>query len=251
LNADEEVGSDSSRPLTEEIAKKSRFVMVLEPGLDLLPSDTLYTNCKTTMPGAPDHHLLFPTIWNTSNDATRVLLASSHDGKLWHFLLGSPVISPGPFGTFDGGCMFAHPNLTELADGRFVLPYTGYNVPHKYPRRLWKYAPGYAVWPKGRLIALEAMNRGEFASVGITPPGRKLRINALTARGGSILVEVAGMNGQPLAGRSFAEAGRIFGDQHWSPVTWKGEEDIGHKDGAGVILRFRMDQAQLFGVEFA
>ncbi len=35
LNADEEVGSDSSRPLTEEIAKKSRFVMVLEPGLGL------------------------------------------------------------------------------------------------------------------------------------------------------------------------------------------------------------------------
>ncbi len=35
LNADEEVGSDSSRPLTEEAAKKSRFVLVLEPGTGL------------------------------------------------------------------------------------------------------------------------------------------------------------------------------------------------------------------------
>jgi glutamate carboxypeptidase len=35
VNADEEVGSDTSRPLTEEIAKQSRFVLVLEPGTGL------------------------------------------------------------------------------------------------------------------------------------------------------------------------------------------------------------------------
>lgn len=35
VNADEEVGSDSSRPLTEEIARQSRFVLVLEPAADL------------------------------------------------------------------------------------------------------------------------------------------------------------------------------------------------------------------------
>jgi hypothetical protein len=223
---------------------------ILEPGLELLPSDTLYTNGKTTMPGAPDHHLLFPTIWNISNDSTRVYLASSHDGKIWHFVPGSPVFSPGPFGAFDGGCVFAHPNLVELSDGRFALPYTGYNVTHKYPRRLGKYAPGYAVWPKGRLIGLEAPERGEFATVGIVPPGRKIRINALTAAGGGIVVEVAGMNGAPLARRTFAEAKRVIGDQHWTPLTWNGDEDIGQADGAGIILRFRMDQAQLFGLEF-
>jgi hypothetical protein len=35
---------------------------ILEPGLDLLPTDVLYTNAKTTFPGAPDQHILFPTI---------------------------------------------------------------------------------------------------------------------------------------------------------------------------------------------
>jgi len=224
---------------------------ILTPGPDLLPSDTLYTNGKTTMPGAPDHHLLFPTIWHTANDSTSVALATSHDGKLWHFVPGSPVFATAPFGAFDGGCIFAHPNLLELPDGRFVLPYTGYNVPHKYPRKLWKYAPGYAVWPKGRLVALEAPERGEFATVGILPPGRTLRINAVTMRGGSILVEVAALNGKPLPGRSFSEARRITGDHHWTAVTWNGQTDLGYVDGAGVILRFRMDQAQLFGLEFA
>ncbi len=225
--------------------------IILEPGPDLLPTDTLYTNGKTTMPGAPDHHLLFPTIWRTFGDTTNIGLASSRNGKNWHFLPGSPVFQPGPFGAFDGGCIFAHPNLLELSDGRFVLPYTGYNVPHKYPRRLWKYAPGYMVWPKGRLIALEAPALGEFTTAAFMPPGRRLRINALIRRGGRLEVEVAGMNGDPLPGRAFADAKPLFGDLFWTPVAWKGQEDLGFAEGSSIRLRFKLDQAQIYGLEFA
>jgi hypothetical protein len=223
---------------------------ILEPGPNLLPSDALYTNCKTTVPGAPDHHLLFPTVWHTASDSTSITVASSHDGRLWHWVPGAPVFTTGPFGAFDGGCVFAHPNLLELPDGRFVLPYTGYNVPHKYPRGQYKYSPGYALWPKGRVIALEARAKGEFATMGLAPPGRKLRINALVLRGGSIQVEVADLRGKPLPGRSFAEAAPIIGDHHWTTLSWNGQDDLGHKDGMGIMLRFRMDQAQLFGLEF-
>ncbi len=224
---------------------------ILEPGPDLLPSDTLYTNGKTTMPGAPDHHVLFPTIWSMADDSTRVALATSHNGKLWHFLAGSPVLSTGVFGTFDGGCVFAHPNLLELADGRFVLPYSGYNVPHKYPRRRWRYRPAYAVWPKGRLVALEAADTGEFATVGLMAPGRKLKLNAVVKRGGSLRVEVAGLTGKTLAGRSFADSMRVVGDWHYRTMAWRGEEDLGNPEGTAVMLRFRMDRAALYGLEFA
>jgi hypothetical protein len=223
---------------------------MLEPGPEFLPSDTFYTNGKTTIPGAPDHHLLFPSIWDMAVDNTRIYLATSHDGKLWHFLPGSPVFETGPFGAFDGGVIFAHPNLVELSDGRFVLPYTGYDVPHKYPRKLWKYAPGYAVWPKGRLVALEAES-GEFATVTLMPPGRRLLINALTKRAGSILVEVAGFDGKPLLQRSFEDAKPVFGDLHWAPLVWNGQEDLGYSEGSPIMLRFRLDHAQIFGVEFA
>ncbi len=224
---------------------------ILEPGPDLLPTDLLYTNSKTTIPFAPDHHLLFPAIWHTSNDSTSIMLATSHDGKLWHFLNGSPVLSTGTFGSFDGGCMFAHPNLIELANGDWVLPYTGYNVPHKYPRHLWHYSLGYATWPKGRMVALEAPDRGEFATVGIMPPGRKLKMNALTLRGGSIVVEVADLDGKPLENRSFAEATPQTGDLHWAVLDWKGSDDLGNAEKAPIMLRFRMDQAELYGLEFA
>jgi hypothetical protein len=223
---------------------------ILEPGPDLLPTDTLYTNGRTVYPGAPEQHLMFPTIWHTASDSTSITMASSHDGRVWHFLPGGPVFATGPFGSFDGGCVFAHPNLIELAGGSLAMPYSGYNVPHKYPRRQWKFAPGYMVWPKGRLVALEAAGEGAFATAGIMPPGRKLRINAVTKRGGGILVEVAGIDGSPLPGRSFDEARRISGDHHWTLLSWNGQEDLGFAADSAVILRFRMDQAQLYGLEF-
>jgi hypothetical protein len=184
-----------------------------------------------------------------ATDNSSVHLATSHDGKVWHFLGESPVLDTGSFGAFDGGVIFAHPNLVELSDGRFVLPYTGYNVPHKYPRGLWKFAPGYAVWPHGRIVALEA-ECGSFATVAIMPQGRRLRINAVTKRGGSIRVEVAGVDGKPLPQRSFEEASPLFGDLRWTPLAWKGQDDLGHNEGAPIILRFQLDHAQIFGLEF-
>ncbi|HZS53962.1 MAG TPA: hypothetical protein VFA65_06135, partial [Bryobacteraceae bacterium] len=223
---------------------------ILEPGPDLLPTDLLYTNAKTTFPGAPDHHLLFPAIWHIAKDNTSIAIASSHDGRLWHFLPGSPILETGTFGDFDGGVIFAHPNLVELGNGDFVLPYTGYDVPHKYPRGLWKYAPGYAVWPQGRIVALEAAGDGEFSTVGIVPPKRKLRINANTERAGGIRVEVAGMDGKPLKGRSFEEATAIVGDHTSTLLSWKEGEDLGHPENSGIILRFRMDHARIFYLEF-
>ncbi len=225
--------------------------VVFEPGPDMLPSDTLYANSKTTVPGAPDHHLMFPTIWHQADDTTSVGLASSHDGRLWHFVPGSPIFDTAPFGEWDGGCLFAHPNLVELADGRWVLPYTASNFPHKYARGQWKLAAGYAVWPKGRLVALETVERGEFATLGLIPPGRKLYLNTLTARAGKVLVEVTDLDRKPLPGRTFDDAIPVVGDHVRAAVHWKGQEDLGHREGTGVILRFRLERAKIFSLEFA
>ena len=224
---------------------------IWEPGPPLGPSDVLYSNARTTVPGAPDHHLLFPTVYHISDDTTSIVMASSHDGKLWHHVPGPPLLTTGPFGAWDGGCIFSHPNLLELPDGTFALPYTGYSVPHKYPRGKFKFAPGYATWPKGRLVAVEAAARGEFATVGVMPPSRKLRLNVLTKRGGSVLVEVAHLDGKPVPGRSFSAATPIVGDHHWTTIHWKGKEDLGYTEGRPIFFRFRMHKAQLFGLEFA
>lgn len=225
--------------------------LILAPNASMPPSDVLYTNCKTTIPGAPGLHVMFPTVWHQSDDTTSVVMAASHDGKLWDFVPGGPVFTTGAFGQWDGGCVFASPNLVELPDGSFALPYTGYNFPHKYPRGQLKFLPGYMVWPQGRIVGLEAADRGEFATVAFMPHRPQILVNAVTKRAGSILVEVAGLDGVPLPGRSFADAAPVVGDQYRTPLTWKGQTDLGVGPGTAVFLRFRMDKATLFGLDFA
>lgn len=224
--------------------------IILAPRSDMKPSELLYTNCYTTIPGAPDHHLLFPTVWGTDSDSTHLEMAASHDGRLWNWVPGGRLMETAEFGRFDGGSIFWHPNLIELAGGDFALPYTGYEFPHKYPRGAWSYRPGYAVWPKGRIVAVEAAERGEFSTVSFLAPGRKLRINAVTLRAGSIQVAVTRRDGVCLPGHSLEDAKPIVGDQHWTPVEWTGGDHLGFEEGQPISLRFRLRQAKIYGLQF-
>ncbi len=219
--------------------------MILEPTPDMLPSEQLYTNCHTVIPGAPDHHLMFPAIWNASvDDTTRIALASSHDGKTWHWVPGGDLLRTGPFGRWDGGCVWATPDLVELPNGDWALPYLAHTFPHKYPRGRNVGTTSYAVWPKGRLIAVEAQDHGEFTMIPIIAPGKTLKVNALTARTGWVKVEVMGVTG-----RSLAECVPIIGDQPWTQVIWKGGGDLGVAQGKPVTLRIEMKHAKVFGLE--
>jgi hypothetical protein len=224
--------------------------LVIETANDMGPTETFYTAIHTTVPGAPTDHLMFPAVYMQERDTTRIDLYTSTDGKMWHRAPGPPVLETAPFGQWDGGCIFAYPNLVERADGSWALPYVGYNVPHKYPRGKFMWDTGLAVWPKGRLMALEASEKGAFTTPAFLPPGTKMRINALTERAGSILVEVADFHGTPLPGRTFDDAIPIVGDHFRTPVTWKGGDDLGAPAGEPVLLRLRMDRAKLYWLEF-
>lgn len=219
---------------------------VLEPSLDMLPSETLYTNGHTVFPGAPDQHLMFPVVWNASvTDTTRVVLASSHDGKLWQWVPGGNLLETQAFGQWDGGCIWVNPNLIEFPNGDWGIPYTGHNLPHKYPRGKRVGGIGYAVWPKGRLVGVEAVGEGEFTLMPVIPPGLHLKINALTKRTGWIRIEVAGVDAQ-----TFDACAPVVGDQLWTEVTWNGQGGIQVPAGTAITLRFKLHQAQLFGLQF-
>lgn len=225
--------------------------LVLQADLAMRPSEVLYTNCYTSIPGAPDHHLMFPAVWDLCHhDETHLSVASSFDGLLWQFIPGEPVLFTGAFGRWDGGCIFAHPNLFELPNGDWALPYTGYDVPHKYPRVQAKRNTGYAVWPKGRMVSVKAAYEGQFETVRLLPPGKQLFINALTRRAGHIRVEVVTSNNQVIPGREMENCVPLFGDLQWQRVTWKEHDDLGIEPGEALALRFHLNQAEIFGLEF-
>lgn len=236
------IGRTASRDFRQFVPSE----MILEPTPDMLPSEQLYTNCYTTVPGAPDQHLMFPTIWNGSvDDTTRVAVASSHDGRNWHWVPGGDILRTQEFGKWNGGCVWATPNLIEFPNGDWALPYLAHNLPHKYPRGQLVGSTGYAVWPKGRLVGVEAADRGEFTMIPVMPRGRSLKINAVTQRSGWVKVEIVGVKG-----RSLADCVPIIGDQPWTRVKWQGGDDLGITDGQDATLRIELQQAKLYGVEF-
>ncbi|MHB9081317.1 MAG: glycoside hydrolase family protein [Pirellulaceae bacterium] len=221
--------------------------MMLDPPPTMLPSESLYTNCYTTIPQAPDQHLMFPSVWNASiDDTTRIVLASSSDGQNWYWVPGGDLLETGEYGQWNGGCIWAHPNLIELANGDWALPYLAHNVPHKYPRGQRQGGLGYAIWPKGRMVALEAETRGQFTLMPLMLPDRVLRINAVTKRTGGVTIEVAG---DPE--RTFEKCNALFGDLPWATVKWGEKADLGSDVGKPLTLRFRLDKAALYGIEFA
>lgn len=218
---------------------------ILEPTPDMLPSEQLYTNCYTTIPSAPDHHLMFPTIWNGSiDDTTRVAMAASDDGKVWHWSPGADLIRTGAFGQWNGGCVWALPDLIELPNGDWALPYMAHNVPHKYPRGKRIGGEGYAMWEKGRLSAVEATDRGEFTMIPFIPKGTKIKINALTERTGWVKVGLMGREG-----RSLADCKPVVGDSLWKTVEWKRGDQTGLGANEPVTLQIELKQAKLFGIQ--
>jgi len=224
--------------------------VIVECENDWAPADTIYTNAKTTIPGAPDNHVMFPAIYHQADDTMSVMFYSSYDRKVWHKASDKPVLDTANFGQFDGGCILAYPNLTELPNGDWVLPYTGFKYPHKYPRGAWAYDAGLAMWPKGRLAAIEAPEQGEFWTIGLMPPGRTIRINAVTKRAGAIRVEVCDFDAKPIPGHTLADAKPIIGDQFRTPLQWGDSNDIGVPDGKPIILHFVMDHAKIYGMDF-
>jgi hypothetical protein len=101
------------------------------------------------------------------------------------------------------------------------------------------------MWPKGRMVCVEADEQGEFTMMPVIPPGTTLRINALTKRTGWVKVEVVGGDS-----RTLDTCNPIIGDQAWAQVTWKDATDLGVEPGGAVTLRIQMYQAKLYGLQF-
>lgn len=233
--------------------------IVVSTGADMAPSHLYYTNGKTTLPGMPDNHVMFPWLWELESDGGSTWLLSSADGVAWSRVPGGPVAAVEEPGSPNGGYVVCSGNLLEYPGDRWCISYGGNPIPHKYPGRdfnqrkgLFPGVPGeggLATWPKGRLVALQCDEEGEFATVAVVPRGDRIRLNASVKPSGYVKVAVSLFEKGPVEGRGLDDADRLVGDGLAMPVTWHGEDNLNH-GATPVILRFQLRQAKLFGVEF-
>jgi len=225
---------------------------VLWPGADVTATATWYGNGKTLYPGTVDYHLLLPWRWQVSDDRFQTHLLTSPDAILWTAPPGNLVLAPGERGQWDTGGVISGCGMVELPGGEIGVPFVGYRVPHKYPRKppLGQFA--WALWRRDRLVALEADETGEFSTWLVQPRGRQLRMNVQTKFSGHVRVEVLGLDRRPLPGRSLEDCDVIDGDFDEKVVTWRGDSDMrGRPDDGPVAFRIAMQHARLFSLRFA
>lgn len=220
------------------------------PDASCAPYELWYANAKTIMPGTTDYHLMFPMLWSLIDDHFDFHLATSPDGVVWGFVPGGPVCKPGEPGSWDGGVVAPGTGLVPLPGNRMGILVCGSSVPHKHPRRPPLGALGWAWWPQGRLVALEAATEGSFSLFPLIFRGRTVHLNLRTAPAGYVQMEAVGPEGKVLPGRSFYDCDRIGGDHLDQVVTWGGKADLGHPEGSPVTIRFRMRTAELYSIKF-
>jgi hypothetical protein len=248
------------RSVSHDFRHFSKPEIIVGTGADMPPSHVWYTNGKTTLPDATDNHVMLPWLWELERDAGSVWLWSSSDSWNWSRVPGGPVVAPGAPGERDGSFVMVTGDLLEYPGDKWGMAYGGVPIPHKYPGRDLSQrkglfpgiegVSGLATWPKGRLVALQCDEEGEFATVAIVPPGNQIRLNASVLPTGYIKVAVREFGkGEDIPGRTHADTDRFVGDGLAMPVTWKGEASLKH-EGKPVILRFQLRHAKLFAVEF-
>lgn len=216
---------------------------VLSPGPEEDANVDLYTNSASLYPGTRSEHLMFPTVYQRQYDSTAMRMASSLDGRNWNWVSRQNLVEPGPWGSWNGGCLFVGHGLTELPNGRVALPCLASKYPHKFPRLENLGQIGLFLWKTRRLSAIVADEDAEFYLQPMALPGQTLHLNFQTHRAGYVKVEVVKADGYALD-----NCQALNGDSIDTVVNWRGKTTI-PTDPKGISLRIRMRAAKLFSFE--
>ncbi len=242
--------------------------VIINTGADTSPSVLYYGAGHSWLPGCDNQQVMFVNRWLQEDDTMDLSLFSTPDGWAWSRVPGGdPVVGPGQIGTWEGGYIYGGAQLVELPGARWALPYSGYPIGHKYPRldpakrKLHSGVAtdrGYALWPKGRLVALECPDEGAFATVAVKPAGARLFLNATVEPAGYIKVGLRKLSGgtdriaasADIPHRTAQDCDVIWGkDDLEIPVAWKGEDNL-RADGQPIVVTFQLRRAKLFGLHF-
>lgn len=80
--------------------------------------------------------------------------------------------------------------------------------------------------------------------------GKQLSINMATSAAGSIRVEIQQPDGTPIPGFTIAECDEIVGDQIEHTVRWAGRSDLSQLANQAIRLRFVLQDADLYSIQF-
>ena len=193
-------------------------------------------------------------------------LAYSRDGVKWSRSFDrAPLISRGADGRWDMGMIYgvAQP---QVKGDEILFFYNGFRDFHGGPLdwRQERVPPfEWDVWPEGRaagiglarlrldgFVSLDApSNGGVLTTKPLVFSGQELELN-VSAKRGSIAVEIQDAEGRPVPGYALADCDRLRGDAVHHRITWQGRPDVSRLAGRAVRLLFVMRRASLYAFQF-
>ncbi len=211
----------------------------------------LYTNAVLPYERAPHILIGFPTeivaLFSAESAETNPLFMASRDGgrsfRLWPEALIPREASEGRDGNRSN--FMAHGLVRGNDREFFVYATEGYKEGEKRLRRFTYRVDGFVSVRAG-------LEGGSVVTPPLTFNGNQLVINyiAWPFRHGRVRVELQGSDGRPLDGLALADCVALRGDAIEQPVTWKSGVTPGPHAGRPVRLRFALQHADLFSLQF-
>jgi hypothetical protein len=185
-----------------------------------------------------------------------VRLLTSRDGKKFERAGARlPFLRLGPAGRFDSKRVWAMPNPIRMGDEIWVY-YAGDNKDHN--RRIdpqakdGKRSGGISraiMRLDGFVSADAAYEGGELVTPPIRFQGKNLELNVDTS-GGSILVELLDVDGEPIKKFAGEQSVQLNGNSVRMPVRWDKNPDLGALSGKPLKIRFKMRDCKLYAFQF-
>jgi hypothetical protein len=254
-------GWDSGRRIVvrTESAEFGNFpppIPVLSLGPEDPPDADIYTNAYQRWPGAADSYLMTPAIYHRSSDHLDLQLAVSRDGMRWHFPQREPFLAEGQTGSGFEGAIYAGRGTVSLGNGTWAFPVVRYHETHNM---IFKPIPEEShsggIWlaklREDGYVFLEAKDEGECWTQSATFTGSQLLINSWGFTGAKVAIEISDESGVPVPGFRLTDCDCLYGEQLWSPMTWRGKTDIGSLRGKVIRLRFSLNRVRLHAFRFA
>ncbi len=203
------------------------------------PGEHLYTNGTHPYFRAPHIYIALPTRFQANRAAiTDVVFMSTRPGSTRY---------DRPFKE-----AFIRPGLGEGGWGN-RSNYAALNIvpTSKDEMSIYMYGGGHYTLRTDGFISVNAgYDEGEFITKPFIFGGDELVINSATSAAGMIRVEIQDAAGKAIEGFTLEDSAKIWGDAVSRAVKWSKSADISSLAGMPVKLRFVMNEADIYSIQF-
>ncbi len=203
------------------------------------PGEHLYTSQTHPYFRAPHLYIALPTRFHPGRgDSTDILLMTARCNAPFDRPFREAFIRPGlDPARWGNRSNYVALNVVPTAPGEMSIYHD-----HSGDRYVLR-TDGFAAIHAGA-------DTGEMLTRPLRFTGKELVLNYATSAGGSVRVELQSGSGQPLRGFTLADSRPLVGDAIAQTVHWSSGSDVSTLAGQPVRLRFVMQEADLFALQF-